>query len=84
MGIVLCSPQFCYVFAECCMRASREYNTFVMIIFYLYRDNVASLTLLAEMTAQAKAIEILISHVHEVCNLGIYKCKAFHLNIEVM
>ena len=30
------------------------------------RDNVASLTLLADMTAQAKAIEILISHVHEV------------------
>lgn len=34
--------------------------------FYLYRDMVASLALLADMTAQAKAIEILISHAHDV------------------
>ena len=30
------------------------------------REMVASLALLADMTAQAKAIEILIAHVHEV------------------
>ena len=32
------------------------------------RDMVASLALLADMTAQAKAIEILISHAHDVSN----------------
>lgn len=44
------------------------------ILYLLNRDNVASLTLLADMTAQAKTIEILISHVHEVstCNFSLY------------
>ena len=41
------------------------------IYMYMYfppthRDMVASLALLADMTAQAKAIEILISHAHDV------------------
>lgn len=44
---------------------------FISILFSLFflRDMVASLALLADMTAQAKVIEILISHVHEVGSL---------------
>ena len=37
------------------------------MVYILCRDDTPSLTLLADMTAQAKAIEILISHVNEVC-----------------
>ena len=35
----------------------------------LLREMVPSLTLLADMTAQAKAVEIMISHVHDVRKL---------------
>ena len=45
-----------------------QFAVFIFSLFFL-RDMVASLALLADMTAQAKVIEILISHVHEVGSL---------------
>ena len=38
-------------------------------VTFLHREMVASLALLADMTAQAKCIEILISHVQDVSML---------------
>ena len=37
----------------------------VFLSLFLSREMVASLALLADMTAQAKTIEIMISHAHE-------------------
>lgn len=46
-------------------------------VYLSFRESVTPLSLLADMTAQAKAIEILISHVHDVssllCTLSMYK-----------
>jgi len=43
---------------------------YVVIIYFIVwsREMVASLALLADMTAQAKAIEIMISHAYDVSN----------------
>lgn len=53
-----------YMYMVLCYIASYEYHDYIP--YLLNRDSVASLTLLADMTAQAKTIEILIFHVHEV------------------
>ena len=44
-----------------------------------HRDAVASLALLADMAAQAKAIDILISHVHHVCHMTKQQLQDSHL-----